>query len=69
MVYNIKRNGKNAGAIPRKVQRAMENEFFNDEIKKRKSSPRIGRFLFAGILLFLSLFVAKEKKAEKESEE
>jgi hypothetical protein len=47
----------------------MENEFFNDEIKKRKSSPKMGRFVFAGILLFLSLFVAKEKKAEKGSAE
>ncbi|MDR2611032.1 MAG: hypothetical protein LBC58_06205 [Clostridiales Family XIII bacterium] len=47
----------------------METEFFNDEIKKRKKPQRTGRFLLAGILLFLSLFIAKEKKADKESAE
>jgi hypothetical protein len=47
----------------------MESGFFNDEVKTRKTRPKRGRFVLAGIILLLSLLVAKEKKAGKESAE
>ncbi|MDR1068403.1 MAG: hypothetical protein LBL36_04060 [Clostridiales Family XIII bacterium] len=45
----------------------MEIGFIDEEVKERKSSSRVGRFLLAGILLLVSLLVAREQRAERKT--
>jgi hypothetical protein len=44
----------------------MEIGFIDEEIKKRKSSPKTARFALAGIILLLSLLIARSEKKSEE---
>jgi len=45
----------------------MDIGLIDEKVKTRKSSSKKGRFVLAGILLFLSLFVASQTEKDSKS--